>query len=125
MSQILQGVPVKGFLPEQHALLPRPPGSFGHGKDESRVIVGVPKESYPGERRVALVPVVIPNLAKAGLEVVVEAGPASRLAIPTPPTSKRARRFCPTAPPCSAPPTLLCRCSATGRMTLPVKTTFR
>jgi len=38
------------------------------------VIVGVPKESYPGERRVALVPVVIPNLAKAGLEVVVEAG---------------------------------------------------
>jgi H+-translocating NAD(P) transhydrogenase subunit alpha len=38
------------------------------------VIVGVPKESYPGERRVALVPVVIPSLVKAGLEVVVEAG---------------------------------------------------
>src|SRR5579863_2863164 len=38
------------------------------------VIVGVAKESYPGERRVALVPVVIPNLAKAGLEVVVESG---------------------------------------------------
>jgi NAD(P) transhydrogenase subunit alpha len=38
------------------------------------VIVGVPKESYPGERRVALVPVVLPNLIKAGLEVVVEAG---------------------------------------------------
>jgi NAD(P) transhydrogenase subunit alpha len=38
------------------------------------VIVGVPKESYPGERRVALVPMVVPNLAKAGLEVVVEAG---------------------------------------------------
>jgi NAD(P) transhydrogenase subunit alpha len=38
------------------------------------VIVGVPKESYPGERRVALVPLVIPNLAKAGLEVVVESG---------------------------------------------------
>jgi len=38
------------------------------------VIVGVPKESYPGERRVALVPVVIPNLTKAGLQVVVEAG---------------------------------------------------
>jgi NAD(P) transhydrogenase subunit alpha len=38
------------------------------------VIVGVPKESYPGERRVALVPVVIPNLAKAGLEVVIESG---------------------------------------------------
>jgi len=38
------------------------------------VIVGVPKESYPGERRVALVPVVVPNLAKAGLEVIVESG---------------------------------------------------
>lgn len=38
------------------------------------MIVGVPKESYPGERRVALVPAVIPPLAKAGLEVVVEAG---------------------------------------------------
>jgi H+-translocating NAD(P) transhydrogenase subunit alpha len=38
------------------------------------VIVGVPKESYPGERRVALVPVVIPNLIKAGLEVIVETG---------------------------------------------------
>ncbi len=38
------------------------------------MIVGVPKESYPGERRVALVPAVIPILAKAGLEVVVESG---------------------------------------------------
>jgi len=38
------------------------------------VIIGVPKESYPGERRVALVPLVVPNLAKAGLEVVVQSG---------------------------------------------------
>jgi NAD(P) transhydrogenase subunit alpha len=38
------------------------------------VIIGVPKESYPGERRVALVPMVVPNLIKAGFEVVVEAG---------------------------------------------------
>ncbi len=38
------------------------------------MIVGVPKESYPGERRVALVPAVLPLLAKAGLEVVVESG---------------------------------------------------
>ncbi len=38
------------------------------------MIVGVPKESFPGERRVALVPMVIPNLAKAGLEVHLEAG---------------------------------------------------
>jgi H+-translocating NAD(P) transhydrogenase subunit alpha len=38
------------------------------------LIVGVPKESFPGERRVALVPAVIPALAKAGLEVVIETG---------------------------------------------------
>ena len=38
------------------------------------MIVGVPKESFPGERRVALTPGVIPNLAKAGLDVVIEAG---------------------------------------------------
>lgn len=37
------------------------------------MIVGVPKEIYPGERRVALTPVVIPMLAKAGLEVAIEA----------------------------------------------------
>jgi NAD(P) transhydrogenase subunit alpha len=36
------------------------------------VIIGVPKESYPGERRVALVPMVVPNLVKAGFEVAVE-----------------------------------------------------
>jgi len=38
------------------------------------VIVGVPKEIYPGERRVALTPAVVPMLAKAGLEVVIQAG---------------------------------------------------
>jgi len=38
------------------------------------VIIGVPKESYPGERRVALVPVVLPTLIKAGFEVVIQAG---------------------------------------------------
>ena len=38
------------------------------------MILGVPRESYPGERRVALVPAVISNLTKAGLDVVMEAG---------------------------------------------------
>jgi NAD(P) transhydrogenase subunit alpha len=38
------------------------------------MIVGVPRENYPGERRVALVPAVIPNLTKAGLEVLVQVG---------------------------------------------------
>ena len=45
------------------------------------MIIGVPKEIYPGDRRVALVPMVIPTLTKAGFEVVVETGcgPAGRL----------------------------------------------
>src|SRR6266403_1586726 len=38
------------------------------------MIVGVPRESFPGERRVALVPAAIANRTKAGLEVVVPAG---------------------------------------------------
>ncbi len=46
------------------------------------MIIGVPKESYPGERRVALVPLVIPNLAKAGYQVVVEAGAGEQAGYP-------------------------------------------
>jgi NAD(P) transhydrogenase subunit alpha len=46
------------------------------------VIIGVPKESYPGERRVALVPVVVPNLAKAGMEVIVESGAGEQAGYP-------------------------------------------
>jgi NAD(P) transhydrogenase subunit alpha len=38
------------------------------------MIVGVPKEIFPGERRVALVPASLPALAKAGFEVRIEAG---------------------------------------------------
>src|ERR1700751_1036965 len=38
------------------------------------MIVGVPRETFPGERRVALVPSVAPTLAKSGLDVMVEAG---------------------------------------------------
>ncbi|MBI2826427.1 MAG: Re/Si-specific NAD(P)(+) transhydrogenase subunit alpha [Planctomycetia bacterium] len=35
---------------------------------------GVAKETYPGERRVALVPAVLPALAKAGLDCTIESG---------------------------------------------------
>ncbi len=38
------------------------------------MIIGVPKETFPGERRVALVPAVIPTLAKAKCDVLVESG---------------------------------------------------
>jgi len=38
------------------------------------MVIGVPRETFPGERRVALVPAVLPNLAKAGFDVAIEAG---------------------------------------------------
>ena len=38
------------------------------------MIIGVTKESYPGERRVALVPTVCPTLVRAGFEVLIESG---------------------------------------------------
>ena len=36
--------------------------------------VGIPKESTPGETRVAVIPSAVPGLVKAGLEVIVEEG---------------------------------------------------
>lgn len=36
------------------------------------MIVGVLKETYPGEHRVALVPAVLPSLKKGGMDVIVE-----------------------------------------------------
>jgi NAD(P) transhydrogenase subunit alpha len=38
------------------------------------MIVAVPRENHPGERRVALVPASVPALVKAGMEVLVETG---------------------------------------------------
>jgi NAD(P) transhydrogenase subunit alpha len=38
------------------------------------MIVAIPRESFPGEKRVALIPASVPGLVKASLEVVVEKG---------------------------------------------------
>ena len=38
------------------------------------IIVSVPKETVPGEQRVALVPELVPRLTEAGLEVAVQSG---------------------------------------------------
>ena len=46
------------------------------------MIIGVPKEIYPGERRVALAPMVIPMLTKPGCEVVIEAGAGEEAGYP-------------------------------------------
>lgn len=40
--------------------------------ETDRQLVGVPRETFPGETRVALVPAVLPQLTKAGMDVVVE-----------------------------------------------------
>jgi NAD(P) transhydrogenase subunit alpha len=43
--------------------------------DEAKQLkVGVPKERFPGDGRVAMVPGIVPHLTKAGLQVMVEAG---------------------------------------------------
>src|ERR1700738_4127980 len=46
------------------------------------MIVGVPRESFPGERRVALTPAVLATLAKAGLQVALEAGAGAEAGYP-------------------------------------------
>lgn len=38
------------------------------------MIIGVPKETYPGEQRVALIPATLPSLKKEGMDVQVETG---------------------------------------------------
>ncbi|HSG05253.1 MAG TPA: NAD(P)(+) transhydrogenase (Re/Si-specific) subunit alpha, partial [Nitrospiria bacterium] len=50
--------------------------------EELHMIIGVVKESFPGERRVALIPAVVPNLTKAGLEVLVENGAGQEAGYP-------------------------------------------
>ncbi len=46
------------------------------------MIIGVPKESFHGERRVALVPLALATLAKRNVEVVVEAGAGTEAGYP-------------------------------------------
>ena len=48
------------------------------------MLIGVPKETYPEERRVALVPMVVPNLVKAGFEVALEKGAGVEAGYPDP-----------------------------------------
>jgi NAD(P) transhydrogenase subunit alpha len=50
--------------------------------DNNRIVVGVPRETFPGEARVALVPAVLPQLSKAGMDVVVEAGAGTAAGFP-------------------------------------------
>ena len=60
------------------------------------MIIGVPKESYPGERRVALVPGAIPALAKKGAEVVIETGAGAQAGFPDAEFEKAKARVLPS-----------------------------
>ena len=44
--------------------------------------LGVPRETFPGERRVAIVPAVLPTLKKLGVDVVVEQGAGDAAGFP-------------------------------------------
>ena len=44
--------------------------------------VGIPKESFPGERRVAISPASLPALAKSGIEVLLETGAGEQAGYP-------------------------------------------
>ena len=51
--------------------------------DDVKVLtVGVPRETYPGERRVALIPATVAALQKARLQVVVETGAGTEAGFP-------------------------------------------
>jgi len=62
------------------------------------MIVGVPKEELAGERRVALVPALVPSLTKAGLEVMVQAGAGEAAGFPDTQYADKGARVVPPRP---------------------------
>src|SRR3990170_392217 len=46
------------------------------------MIFGIPKETFPGENRVALIPAAVPSLIKAGHQVILEAGAGTAAGFP-------------------------------------------
>ncbi len=60
------------------------------------MLVGVVTETFPGERRVALVPAQVPVLARAGVEVAVQAGAAAEAGVPDEAYAERGARVVPT-----------------------------
>lgn len=60
------------------------------------MVVGVVTETFPGERRVALVPAQVPVLARAGAEVVIQAGAGEEAGHPDGAYAERGARVVPT-----------------------------
>lgn len=59
--------------------------------------VSVIRETLPGERRVALVPAMVPSLTKAGMEVLVEQGAGTEAGYPDRAYEERGARVVPSA----------------------------
>src|SRR5487761_1161418 len=57
-------------------------GVAGGGPSGGGLSVGVPRETFPGERRVALTPLAVPALTKAGLRIIVESGAGTEAGYP-------------------------------------------
>ena len=66
------------------------------------LIVGIPKEIYPEERRVAATPATIERFRKLGLEVQVQSGAGDAARLPTPITRRAAPPSSATPPRCGA-----------------------
>ena len=58
------------------------------------MIVGVPKETFPGELRVAMVPSVLPSLKKGGMDVLIESNAGEDSGYPDSAYIEKGRQDC-------------------------------
>src|SRR5262245_11029608 len=63
-----------------------------YNRSTSPMLITVPKESLPGERRVGLVPELVPRLAKTGAEVVMQTGAGEAAGFPDAAYTERGAR---------------------------------
>ena len=70
--------------------------------------IAVPRESAPGETRVALTPQAAGQLVGDGVEVLVQAGAGDGSHLPDEAYREAGATIVPDAPPCTARPTWCC-----------------
>jgi NAD/NADP transhydrogenase alpha subunit len=75
--------------------------------DTPRMVVGVPRENRAGETRVGLTPTALPQLTKAGFDVVIESGAGELAGYQMPASQIAARASAPATTP--SRPTCSCR----------------
>src|SRR6187402_638999 len=59
----------------------QPTSTCNPGEEQMAQVIGVPAEVFPGEKRVATVPDVVPKLAKLGFGVIVQSGAGAAASI--------------------------------------------